>query len=178
MKKLFFLALLSIISLPSIARALDPVAPVAERKFGVVYVKSTLPSSDVITLTSAADPNSTQTIKAETDSKVAVGDYTVRVEMQEYSYEVEVTIRPTERHEIIVPGFGNLRVNGPNKALVEVFEANSNKLVTKFQTNFTKTLPRGNYDVKVSVGKTKKDSVTQKNVMVVTNTTRQVDVKF
>lgn len=178
MKKRLFFALLACLTAAGELRALDPVAPVSERKYGVVYVKSTLPASDVITLTNVTDPNHTLTLKSETDAKVPVGDYAVRVEMQDYSYEVEVSVRPTERHEIIVPGFGNLRVNGP-KANVEVFEAGEKKLIAKFETNYTKTLPRGTYDVLISWGVSKKkDSITQKNVVVVTNTTRQIDFKF
>jgi hypothetical protein len=178
MKKRLFFALLGCLAVAGEIQALDPVAPVSERKYGVVYVKSTLPSSDVITLTDVADPNHTMTLKSETDAKVPVGDYTVRVEMQDYSYEVEVSVRPTERHEIVVPGFGNLRINGP-KANVEVFEAGEKKPIAKFASNYTKTLPKGTYDVVISWGVSKKkDSITQRNVVVVTNTTRQIDFNF
>src|SRR5437867_2161357 len=140
MKKLFSLSVLAILFCATMAWALDPVAPLSERKFGVVYVQSTLPSSDVITLSPTNDSGKAINMKSGVDVKVPVGDYTVRVEMQDYSYEVGVTVKPTERHEIIVPGYGNLRVNGP-KADVEVFGENSKKPIAKFQTNFTKTLP-------------------------------------
>ena len=178
MKKSILFALLACLGGMQAALALDPVAPVSERKYGIVYVKSTLPKSDIITLTSSTDPTNTLSLKSETDAKVPVGDYMVRVEMQDYSYEVEVTVRPTERHEIIVPGFGNLKVNGP-KATVEVFKSGEKKPVATFDTNYVKTLPSGTYEVAISWGSgKKKDTLTQKNVVVVTNTTRQIDFKY
>lgn len=178
MKKLIYFALLAWLGGIQAAHALDPVAPVSERKYGVVYVKSTLPKSDIITLTNSTDPTANISIKSETDVKVPVGDYMVRVEMQDYSYEVEVTVRPTERHEIVVPGFGNLKVNGA-KATVEVLKPGEKKPIAKFDTGYVKTLPSGTYDVVITWGPAqKKDSLTQKNVVIVTNTTRQIDFKY
>jgi len=179
MKKWFVLGLFLTALIPSFSFALDPVAPASERKFGIIYVKSTLPQSDVITVTSVTDPGKVITLKSETDAKVPVGDYTVRVEMQDYSYEVEVSVRPTERHEIIVPGFGNLKVNGP-QATVEVFESDKKKPIATFKTNYVKTLPSGTYEVVITWGakKSKKTSLTQSNVQVVTNTTRQIDFGY
>jgi len=177
MKKLRLLSLLGFMFCVTNAWALDPVAPVSERKFGVVYVQSTLPGSDIITLTSSTDPGKVINMKSGVDAKVPVGDYQVRIEMQDYSYEVGVTVRPTERHEIIVPGYGNLKVNGP-KAVVEVFEKDSKKPIAKFDTNYVKTLPKGIYDVKITYGKTKKQSIDEHDVSIVTNTTRQIDFNF
>ncbi len=178
MRKWLIFAVLVLGGMAGRAQALDPVAPVSERKFGVIYVKSTLPASDIITVTNVTDEKQVLTLKSETDAKVPVGDYMVRVEMQDYSYEVEVTVRPTERHEIIVPGFGNLKVNGP-KANVDVFAVGEKKPIATFATNYVKTLPRGTYDVVISWGASKKkDSITQKNVQVVSNTTRQIDFKY
>lgn len=175
MKRIFPLFLLGCLVWGSPVHALDPVAPASERAFGIVYVKSPLPGSDVVTLTSQSDDKNVLKMQPEVDAKVKVGDYTVRVEMQDYSYEQEVSVRPTERHEIIVPGFGNLVVKGP-KGTVEVYtKESSKKPESTFATNFVKTLPGGIYDVKVKVGKYTLD---QNNISVVTNTTREIDVKL
>lgn len=175
MKKIFPLILLSLLAFSGKSRALDPIAPASERAFGTVYVKSPLPNSDIVTLTSQSDTQNILKMQPEVDAKVKVGDYTVRVEMQDYSYEQEVSVRPTERHEIIVPGFGNMVVKGA-KGTVEVYTKDSSKKPeSTFATNYVKTLPSGNYDVKVKVGKYTLD---QNNISVVTNTTREIDVKL
>lgn len=171
MKKHFLFIFVGLLILCPRAWALDPVAPASERAFGTIYVKSPLPGSDSIALDCSGEITKLQ---PEVDAKVKVGDCTVRVEMQDYSYEQEVSIRPTERHEIIVPGFGNLVVKGA-QGTVEVYAKNAKKPESTFKTNFVKTLPSGVYDVKVKVGKYTLD---QNNISVVTNTTREIDVKL
>jgi hypothetical protein len=174
MNRFFFIVFLALLTLSPSVQALDPKAPVSERAFGVVYVKSPLPSSDIITLNGQGDNKEVVKMQPEVDARVKVGDYMVRVEMQDYSYEQEVSVRPTERHEIIVPGFGNLVVKGA-KGTVEVYAKKSKKPESTFNTNYVKTLPSGVYDVKVKVGKYVLD---QNDISVVTNTTREINVKL
>jgi hypothetical protein len=175
MKKIISLAFGIFLFLSGSAHALDPVAPRSERAFGIVYVKTPLPGSDIVTLISKSDPKDTQKLQAEVDVKVKVGDYLVKVEMQNpYTYEQEVSVRPTERHDIIVPGFGNVIVKGA-KGNVEAYAQGSSSPVAKFATNYVKTLPEGTYDLKVKVGSYTLD---QKSISVITNTTREVDVKL
>ena len=158
---------------PSV-RALDPVAPVSERKFGVLFVKTPMPDSDQIELESIADGKK-QKAKSETEVKVPIGDYRVHVKMQDYSYDQEVKVGGTERTEVVVPGFGNLKVEAPKKSVVEVFKRGSQSLVAKFPVEQVKVLPVGYYDVKISLLDA---SVTMNNVWIVTNTTREVAAKF
>lgn len=152
------------------AWALDPVAPRAERKYGMIYVK-TPNANDTITLTSLRDESKTQTLSPEEDVKIKVGDYRVSVVIQGgYSYEQDVIVRATERHEVIVPGFGNVRVNG-QCATVTILQGG--KKVAEIKCNEVRTLPRGPYDLEIKKGKfTLKQSIT-----VVTNTLRELDVR-
>lgn len=171
--KVLGLALLLLGLAPS-ARALDPVAPVSERKFGVLFVKTPMPASDQIQIESIADGKK-QKVASETEAKVPIGDYRVNVKMQDYSYQQEVKVGGTERTEVVVPGFGNLKVEAPKKSLVEVYKRGSQSLVAKFPVDQVKVLPVGYYDVKISLLDA---SVTMNNVWIVTNTTREVAAKF
>lgn len=162
---LLFLAFL----LSSPTWALDPVAPRSERRFGMVYVKSPN-ADDKIVLVSQRPGEKDLKIKALEDVQVPVGDYVVQVEMPpEYTYEQAVTVRPTERHEIIVPGYGNVRVNGKCDQ-VKVLE--NGKEIAKIKCGQVRTLPRGSYELKILIGKYTLDQ----SVGVVTNTLRQVDI--
>lgn len=171
--KILGIALL-LLGLAPAARALDPVAPVSERKFGVLFVKTPQPGSDQIQIESVADGKK-QKAASETEVKVPVGDYRVHVKMQDYSYEQEVKVGGTERTEVVVPGFGNLKVEAPKKSTVEVYKKGSQSLVAKFPVDQVKVLPVGYYDVKISLLGA---SVTMNNVWIVTNTTREVAAKF
>ncbi len=149
--------------------ALDPLAPRAERRYGMIYVK-TPNTDDEILLVSQRPDTKDQKIKGLEDVQVPVGDYVVQVKIQpEYNYEQPVTIRPTERHEIIVPGFGNLRVNGKCD---KVFVSQDGKEFAKIKCGQVRTLPRGPYDLKIQIGKYNLDQ----NVVVVTNTLREIDI--
>lgn len=172
LKVLIFSLLL--LGLAPAARALDPVAPVSERKFGVMYVKSPQPQSDQVQVESVSDGKK-QKVASETEVKVPIGDYRVHVKMQDYSYEQEVKVGGTERTEVVVPGFGNLKVEAPKKSTVEVYKRGSQSLVAKFPVDQVKILPVGYYDVKISLLDA---SVTMNNVWIVTNTTREVAAKF
>ncbi len=166
---IFLFSLLSVGS----ALALDPVAPRSERAFGTLYVK-TPNAGDVVTVTDMAGVEKEQKVSPGEDVKVKVGDYRISVDIaDDYTYEQDVTIRPTERHEIIVPGYGNLRING-TKDKVSVYQVGTNDLVAEFNGGEVRTLPRGVYDIKIQVGKY---TLEQNNISVVTNTLREIQVK-
>jgi len=156
------------------AVALDPVAPRSFRKFGMIYVESPNPQSDSITLirkkTGFKEPLQSGVLKV-----VPVGKYRVEVKMQSYHYQQDVWVESTERTDVIVPGYGNLKVNAPNPSavMVEVYPKGKGKLVAKFPATEIKTLPRGHYEVRIKVGSF---ILTQPDVWVVTNTTRILDV--
>jgi hypothetical protein len=171
MKKLHLIAYFLIIFCPFGAHALDPLAARSERSQGMIYVKTPLPESDIVTITKGGMQ---ETLKPETTKWVPIGDYLVTVKMGDYQYNQNVTVMPTERTDVVVPGYGNLKVNSlnPNDG-VEVYPRGSTTAIAKFSASQTKTLPTGYYDVKVNVGTT---SVTQPNVFVVTNTTRELVV--
>jgi hypothetical protein len=138
-----------------------------------LYVKSPNPT-DKISLTSlrTEKEESHKVVEGE-EVDVPVGDYRITVEMgYGYVYEQEVTIRPTERHEIIVPGFGNLRVNGTN-GKITVLQVGTGIKEAEFKGGETRTLPRGDYDVKIEVGKYTLDQ----QVTIVTNSLREIDVR-
>ncbi|MCE9624914.1 MAG: hypothetical protein K8R69_05595 [Deltaproteobacteria bacterium] len=156
------------------AYALDPVAPVSERKFGMLFVKTPMPETDVITLTSTGGGKK-QTAKPGIEVKVPIGDYQVSVKMQDYVYEQQVKVGGTERTEVVVPGYGNLKVSAPKGATIEVYKTGTQSLVAKFPASQVKVLPTGYYDVHIHF---EKDSVTMNNVWIVTNTTREVAAKF
>lgn len=174
MKKfgLFIFAALSLVSLRVFA--LDPVAPISERKFGMIFVKTPQPGSDTITLT-AVEGGKKQSLESEKEIKVPIGDYQVSVKMQDYLYEQQVKVGGTERTEVIVPGYGNLKVISPEGSTVEVYKTGTESLVAKFPVKQVKVLPTGYYDVRIRFGNS---SVTSNNVWIVTNTTREVEAKF
>ncbi len=153
--------------------ALDPLAPRSERSRGMIYVLTPQPN-DKVTITSRA--GGTQSIPTNFVQWVPVGDYTVIAQMQDNRYTQHVTVQPTERTDVVVPGFGNIKVNSISPGdQVEVYRAKGGSLAAKFPASQIKTLPSGRYDVKITVGK---DSVTKNNILIVTNTTRQVDVSY
>jgi hypothetical protein len=170
MRKLLFL-LTCLVFLPGgRVWALDPVAPRSERATGVVYVE-TPNQEDEIILVDERGLLKDQKISSLKDVKVRVGDYLVKVKIKpEYTYEQALTVRPTERHDIIVPGFGNLRVNGTCKK-VEIFK--DKKKIAKIKCGKIRTLPNGNYDLKIELDK--KNTLDQ-TVSVFTNTLREVDI--
>src|SRR5436190_15316917 len=174
MKK-FPILLSLVLSLVSLScYALDPLAPRGQRAQGMIFVK-TPNSSDSVTLTNK-NTGSSEALKPESLQWVAVGDYTVSAKMQDYNYNQNVTVQPTERTDVVVPGFGNLQVNSISpQDTIEVFKIKGGALAAKFPASQVKTLPEGRYNVKVTVGK---QSVTKDNVLIVTNTTRQVDVSY
>lgn len=175
MKKFLLIAVSAFIFFPLSARALDPLASRDERNKGMIFVKTPLPQVDTVTL-SLLNGGQPETLIPNEMRWVPVGDYLVTVKMGEYKYDQNVTVKPTERTDVVVPGYGNLQVTSINPAdPVEVFKKGTQSLVTKFPASQIKTLPTGHYDVKVSVGNT---SVTKDNVYVVTNTTREVVVSY
>ena len=167
------LAALLISSIPTAGFALDPLAPRAQRAQGMIYVFTPQPS-DSVSITGSNGYN--QSLQAGKIYWVPVGNYTVTAKMQEYSYNQSVLVQPTERTDVIVPGYGMLKVNSINPTdVVEVLGGGKGGVIAKFPASQIKVLPQGHYNVKVNVGKT---SVTKDNVWIVSNTTRQVDVSY
>ncbi|MFO1518209.1 MAG: hypothetical protein U1F57_00870 [bacterium] len=158
--------------------ALDPVAPRSERKFGQLMVKSPLPDTDVCELTSAKDSKEPfkQTFKPFENVKVPVGDYVLTVKLQDAEWKTNITIQPTERNDVVVTGYGNLKVKTPNpsKDTVEVYKSDG-KLLKTFNPTKVMTIPTGTYNVKVKMNGAE---ITEPNVVIVTNTTREVSASF
>lgn len=165
--------------------ALDPVAPKEERAYGFVSLESPL-SSDVGTLTGVAPAGlSPVTIKSGEMMRVPVGEYTLTVKMQGYTWTSPVSVTPTELTAMVVPGYGNLKVTTPNSTdMVEVWTAD-NRLVASFPSSEIKTLPVGTYSLKMKLGpdvmvqKTQKivtRDVLRANVQILPNETRRLAV--
>ena len=173
-----FLAYFTLISVSTLITgsvlALDPVAPRAFRKSGMIWVKTPNPATDVVEIT-RLKTGTTRTIPSDKVEVVPVGKYQVNVKMQNYNYTQKVLVEPTERTDVEVPGYGNLQVNSKFPGEVVVYRQGTGTKVATFATNEVKTLPRGRYDVKVLLGKAK-GSVMDDDVWVVTNTTRILDV--
>ena len=176
MRKLsaYFIIVSVITLIAGSALALDPVAPRSFRKSGMIWVKTPNPGTDAVEIT-RLKTGKTQTIPSDKVEVVPVGKYLVKVKMQNYAYTQRVLVEPTERTDVEVPGYGNLQVNSRFPGEVVVYRLGSGSKVATFGTNQVKTLPRGRYDVKILLGKAK-GSVVDKDVWVVTNTTRILDV--
>jgi len=162
-----------VLGFSTLALALDPVAPRSERKFGEILVESPLPESDTCELSpTSKGGGETQKFKAGETTKVPVGEYDLKVKLQDAEWKMHVTIHPTERADIKVTGYGNLKVTSPSPKSDKV-EASSTdgKFSKSFAPNHVQTLPTGTYNVKVIMGS---DQVTENNVVIVTNTTREV----
>ncbi|HCU23905.1 MAG TPA: hypothetical protein DF383_02720 [Deltaproteobacteria bacterium] len=170
----FRIVFLAVCLLPFSAQALDPIAPISERKFGIIYVKTPQPGSDMVTVIPVGGGKSMK-VASEKEVKVPVGNYEVTVQMQEYQYQNQVAVTGTERTEVIVPGYGNLKVTAPKDASIEVFKSGTQSLVAKFPPSKLKVLPAGYYDVQISLGGS---SVMSNDVWIVTNTTREVEASF
>ncbi len=156
--------------------ALDPVAPKSERRYGQVAVHSPLPSSDTCQIV-AKTGSFQQSFKPEETIKVPVGDYTVKVKLQDQEWSKAITVHPTERTDVFVTGYGNLKVSSPDPAtdMVEVLDK-SGKQVASYHPTTVKTLPVGNYSVivKMQLSRRKSTQVRQDNVSIMTNATREI----
>lgn len=161
--------------------ALDPVAPRAERKYGELAVQTPLPS-DTCEIKMTKDKNRDagidyqQSFKPGETIKIPVGDYDLTVKLQDREWKTQITIHPTERTDVKVTGYGNLKVTTPNpsKDSVEVADLGG-KVISTFHPSQVKTLPTGTYNVKVKMGGT---SITQPNVVIITNTTREITASY
>ncbi|GEM_PF-1100161 len=173
--KILFILWVMIFS--QITYALDPVAPLSERKQGSLSVKTPLPETDVCEVIGS---NSLQPFQQKFKSgeliKLPVGNYIVKVALQDTEWERGITIEPTERTDIVVTGYGNLKVvtPHPSKDVVEVYTAEG-KMLRSFHPTRTKTLPTGTYNIKVKMGEAE---VTQRDVMIVSNTTREISTSL
>jgi hypothetical protein len=169
---------LTLLGIPLVSLALDPVAPRAERKLGELLVKSPLPQSDVCEIASISKKGETfqeavkQTFKPGEKIRIPVGDYFLKVKLQDAEWTSNITVQPTERTDVTVTGYGNLKVitPKPKSDTVEVYSLDG-KMVKSFNPTEVKTLPTGIYNVKVKMNGTE---VTENNVNIVTNTTREV----
>jgi len=133
------------------AVALDPVAPKAERVFGFVEVVSPLPESDLCTLIDASGARID--FKPGQMLKVPIGQYLLKVKLQNDEWSKQISVTPTEFNYVAVPGYGNLKVKTPNPAsdTVEVYSEDG-ALLRSFPASQTETIPMGTYQVKVKIG--------------------------
>ncbi len=153
--------------------ALDPVAPVSERKFGFLQVHSPLPESDICTVTNPTTGFS-QTFKPGETIKIPVGEYSLNVKLQHNEWSSPAIIQPTERTDIFVTGYGNLKVTAanPTTTSIEVYSQDG-RLITQFAPNGPQTLPTGTYNLKIKIGNS---TAQQEGVVIITNTTREIMV--
>ncbi len=174
-KKFVFLFLFFLFLSPLSLFALDPVAPVAERKFGTLFVKSPMPESDSCVVQSNTSDFS-KTFKSGETIKLPVGEYSLKVKLQDAEWNSLASIQPTERTEIVVIGYGNLKVKSPNPSAdrVEVYTPDA-RLVKSFSASKTQTLPTGEYTVKIKLGKSE---LIQSGVTLISNTTRELEVGY
>ncbi|MFO1462821.1 MAG: hypothetical protein U1F66_03525 [bacterium] len=166
------LAMIAILLTSIPAWALDPLAPRSERGEGRVVVQTPQPDNS-ITITNTKSGASWNPQPGQTVS-VPIGDYELKVKMQDYSYQQNFHVAPTETSFLEVPGYGSLKVNSihPTDKVV-VTSAKTGQTVASFLAADTKILPRGHYNVKVEIPGM---LPAEKRVWVVTNTTRVVDV--
>lgn len=173
----FYILLSSFIACSN-AYALDPVAPKEERKFGTVEVKSPNPDDVCLLIPAKTDPStevehSTKCKPGET-IKVPVGDYHLKVTVQDYSFNKDVSVQPTERSYIVVTGFGNLKIISSNPGKEKVTVTNQKGEVVKTSVSGKNiSLPIGTYKVLVKIGSSE---VKQDNVKIITNTTREIEI--
>ena len=153
MKKLIwiFLGLFFCAAYSHVCIALDPVAPKAERAYGFVEVVSPLPESDICELTGEAGEHFT--FKPGQMMKVPIGQYNLKVKLQNDEWSKTIQVTPTEFNYVAVPGYGNLKVKTPNPSgdTVEVY-SESGSLLRSFPASQVETIPMGTYQIKVKLG--------------------------
>ncbi len=187
MKKILITSafLFSLLTLPFLF-ALDPVAPKSERAFGFLTVESPL-ATDIIEITSLKNSVDNFKITFNNDEmiKIPIGEYFLRVKMQEVKWSQKIEVLPTELTEITVVGYGNLSVKSPypDQTTVEV-SSKEGKGITTFKASQIKTLPTGTYRVTiklppeefVNIRNVYPDEVTKNDVEIITNQTRRLIV--
>lgn len=161
--------------------ALDPVAPKSERNKGHVMVTTPLPESDTCEVIgkNGLAKDFQKSFKPEDIVQIPIGDYQLKVKLQENEWTTDITVKPTELTRVVVTGYGNLKVNVSQpdpEDEAKVFS--SDKLIKTFDPAKTITLPEGTYSVKIKPKKAKKKEITIENVKIITNTTRGVEVSF
>lgn len=181
MRKISTALFSAFLMLASVAYALDPVAPKSERAFGFLSVETPL-KTDVIQAINSDPAKAAAPILLKNDEilKVPVGDYLVKVKMQDKEWSQSVKVQPTELSALTVTGYGNLRVMAPDPANtnVDVYGMDG-QLVSHFAASQIKTLPTGNYRVTVKLpmeSGMRSNEVTKENISIVTNETRRVVV--
>ncbi|MFO1518210.1 MAG: hypothetical protein U1F57_00875 [bacterium] len=186
-KALFLFTPLFLILVMKSAFALDPVAPKQDRAFGFLTVQSPLPSDicEIKSLKLKQKEPFELNFHPDELMKVPVGDYQLKVKMQEVEWTSRVTVHPTEMTQVFVPGFGNLKVIAPQpaKTTVEVFSKDG-KLLRTFPADQIKTFPVGDYTVVVKLPAeqvpNRVETVTpegvKNNVTLVANETRRLVV--
>jgi hypothetical protein len=163
--------LMTALGLARATLALDPYAPPSFRNVGMITVR-TPNLDDQITITHL-ETGASQSLKPSEMKIVPIGIYKVSAKIQEYSQEQEVAVEPTERCDVTITGYGNIKVNSPAPASIGVYLEGTQTLVAEFPDTQIKTLPTGHYDVRVKLGK---NETTHHNIWVITNITRELDV--
>ncbi len=172
MLKTLFIALLLLS--PFSAQALDPLTAPEYKDKGMLVVEAPL-SDNTITITNTAT-GATQNVTPNTVNWVSPGNYNVTVKMQDYTYNQNVLVKATERTDAQAIGYGAIKVNTPSPSdMIEVVAAGSGNSIAKFPSSQTKIVPTGTYNVKIQVGS---NQLTQSNILVVTNTTREINVQY
>jgi len=174
----FLPALMLTLGLSVSAFALDPVAPRAERKLGELLVKSPLPETDTCQVNFISKKGETfqepvkESFKPGQKIRIPVGDYTIKCKLQDAEWSSNITVSPTERTDVTITGYGNLKVITPKPSAdtVEVYTLDG-KMVKSFNPTGVKTIPTGTYNVKVKMSGAE---ITENNVAIVTNTTREI----
>jgi hypothetical protein len=189
MRKLIFIFLSIFLCAHSsrVCLALDPVAPKVERAFGFVQVVSPLPDSDQCALFDSSGARID--FKPGQMMKVPVGEYTLKVKLQNDEWSKPVMVTPTEFTYVAVPGFGNLKVKtpSPESDTVEIYSEDGSFL-RSFPASQTETIPMGTYQVKVKMGSNVANHpsaangyysmVSKDRVMIFPLATREIDVSF
>jgi len=149
MKKIipFGLTIAFLLFLNSPAKALDPYAGPAFKNAGMIHVQTPDAAKDEITLTHLKT-GKIEHIKSGKVETVPAGTYKLQVAMEGETYNGKVTVRSTERTDVVV-GYGKLKIKGPSSAMVQVFNQKEGTLMAEFPANKTQILPRGRYDLKV-----------------------------
>jgi hypothetical protein len=182
---LLFFGLMNVSS----ALAFDPVAPRSDRPFGFLKVDTPLPQSDLCEITSINGVKYGYHLAFRPGEmiQVPIGEYELKVKLQDGEWTSPITVTSTEFTNVVVPGYGNLKVQAPHPwDMVEVYSRDG-QLLKRFPASKVKTMPIGIYDVRVTMESdlANRGNVTvntmiasKHNVMIAPNTTRELIVQF
>lgn len=143
----------SLIVMPLVGQAYDPYTSKENRHLGFLFVRTPLPESDQISATHLGS-GQVLTIRSSQLEHIPEGNYKLQVKLQKEVLSLDAKVMPTERTDIVVQGFGNLRVEAPEKSNLSLSDSQGKEIVD-FDLNKTVTLPLGSYRLKGKVGKLK-----------------------